>query len=40
MAENETTHLLVASEKGLPVGVISSLDVAQALAAEGDPGDS
>jgi CBS domain-containing protein len=40
MAENETTHLLVASEKGLPVGVISSLDVARALAAEGDPGDS
>lgn len=40
MAENETTHLLVTSDKGLPVGVISSLDVAGALAAEGDPGDS
>ena len=40
MAENETTHLLVISDTGLPVGVISSLDVARALAAEGDPGDS
>ena len=40
MAENETTHLLVVSTCGLPVGVISSLDVARAVAAEGDPGDS
>jgi len=40
MAENETTHLLVVSGTGLPVGVISSLDVARALASEGDPGDS
>lgn len=40
MAENETTHLLVVSDTGLPVGVISSLDVARALAAEGDPGES
>jgi CBS domain-containing protein len=40
MAENETTHLLVISDTGLPVGVISSLDVARALAAEGDPGES
>jgi CBS domain-containing protein len=40
MAENETTHLLVVSDMGLPVGVISSLDVARALAVEGDPGDS
>jgi CBS domain-containing protein len=40
MAENETTHLLVVADNGLPVGVISSLDVARALAAEGDPGDS
>jgi CBS domain-containing protein len=40
MAENETTHLLVISDAGLPVGVISTLDVARALAAEGDPGES
>jgi CBS domain-containing protein len=40
MAENETTHLLVVSAEGLPVGVISSLDVAGALAAEGDPGEA
>jgi CBS domain-containing protein len=36
MAENETTHLLVTSDQGLPVGVISTLDVARAFAAEGD----
>jgi CBS domain-containing protein len=40
MNENETTHLLVVSDKGLPVGVISSLDVARAFAAEGDPGET
>jgi CBS domain-containing protein len=40
MAENETTHLLVTSAEGLPVGVVSTLDVARALAAEGDPGES
>ena len=40
MAENETTHLVVVSDMGLPVGVVSSLDVARALAAEGDPGGS
>jgi predicted transcriptional regulator len=40
MTENQTSHLLVISDKGLPVGVISSLDVARALAAEGDPGES
>ena len=40
MAENETTHLVVVSDQGLPVGVLSSLDVARALAAEGDPGAS
>jgi CBS domain-containing protein len=33
-------RVLVTSEKGLPVGVISSLDVARALAAEDFPGDS
>ncbi len=40
MTENATTHLLVISDQGLPVGVISSLDVARAFAAEGDPGES
>lgn len=40
MAENEKTHLIVVSDQGLPVGVISTLDVARALAAEGDPGES
>jgi CBS domain-containing protein len=40
MAENETSHLLVISEKGLPVGVISTLDLARAFAAEGDLGES
>lgn len=34
MAENETTHLLIVSESGLPVGVLSTLDVARAFAAE------
>jgi len=40
MAENEKTHLIVVSDQGLPVGVISTLDVARAAAAEGDPGSS
>jgi CBS domain-containing protein len=40
LTENETTHLLVVSDRGLPVGVLSTLDVARALAAEGDPGES
>jgi CBS domain-containing protein len=40
LTENETTHLLVVSDRGLPVGVLSTLDVARALAVEGDPGDS
>ena len=40
MAENETTHLLVISDTGLPVGILSTLDVARALAVEGDPGAS
>lgn len=40
MTQHETSHLLVVSTEGLPVGVISSLDVARALAAEGDPGES
>jgi CBS domain-containing protein len=40
MTENGTTHLLVISDTGLPVGVLSSLDVARALAAESDPGES
>jgi CBS domain-containing protein len=37
MTENRTSHLLVVSEVGLPIGVISSLDVARALAAEPGP---
>ena len=40
MAENQSTHLLVVSDSGEPVGVLSTLDVARALAAESDPGDS
>ena len=40
MAENQTSHLLVISDKGLPVGIVSTLDVARALAAESDPGES
>jgi CBS domain-containing protein len=34
LAEHETTHLLVISEVGLPIGIISTLDVARAFAAE------
>jgi CBS domain-containing protein len=40
MAENETTHLVVISHHGLPVGIVSTLDVARAFAAESDPGES
>jgi CBS domain-containing protein len=40
MREHATSHLLVVSDLALPVGVISSLDVARALATEGDPGES
>jgi len=36
MSENETTHLVVISDTGLPVGVLSTLDVARAFGAEGD----
>lgn len=34
LAENETTHLLVISDTGLPIGVLSTLDIARAFAAE------
>ncbi|HVC87039.1 MAG TPA: CBS domain-containing protein [Gaiellaceae bacterium] len=34
LAEHDTTHLLVISDAGLPVGVLSTLDVARAFAAE------
>jgi CBS domain-containing protein len=34
LAENETAHLLVISEAGLPIGILSTLDVARAYAAE------
>lgn len=37
MMENQTAHLLVISDTGLPVGVISTLDVARAFAVEADP---
>jgi len=37
MEENQTSHLLVISDTGLPVGVISSLDIARAFAVEADP---
>ena len=40
MTEHQTSHLVVETDGGLPVGVISSLDLARALAAEGDPGSS
>jgi len=40
MREHNTSHLLVAADKGFPVGVISSLDLARALATESDPGES
>jgi len=36
LAENETTHLVVISDKGLPVGVLSTLDIARAYGAEQD----
>ena len=34
LAEHETSHLLVISETGLPIGVLSTLDIARAFAAE------
>jgi CBS domain-containing protein len=37
MAENETSHLLVIGDTGLPIGVISTLDIARALAVEAGP---
>jgi len=40
MTENQTSHLLVVADSGLPVGVVSTLDVARALASESDPGSS
>ncbi len=40
MEEHQTQHLLVTSDRGMPMGVLSTLDVARALAAEGDPGES
>ena len=36
MREHATAHLLVASEHGVPIGVVSTLDVARAFAAEPD----
>ena len=37
LAEHETNHLLVISETGLPIGVLSTLDIARAFAAEPGP---
>jgi CBS domain-containing protein len=37
LAENETSHLLVISGTGLPIGVLSTLDIARAFAAEPGP---
>ena len=34
LADNETSHLLVISDSGLPIGVLSTLDIARAFAAE------
>ena len=34
LAENETSHLLVINDAGLPIGVLSTLDIARAFAAE------
>ena len=38
LTENEATHLLVLADTGLPIGVLSTLDLARAFAAEPDPG--
>ena len=35
LAENETSHLLVVDDAGLPIGVLSTLDVARAFASAG-----
>ena len=35
LAENETSHLLVVDDTGLPIGVLSTLDVARAFASAG-----
>jgi CBS domain-containing protein len=40
MEENQSQHLLVTADSGLPVGVLSTLDVARAFAAESDPGET
>jgi CBS domain-containing protein len=37
LVENETTHLLVISDTGLPIGIVSTLDIARAFAAERGP---
>ena len=37
LAENATTHLLVIADSGLPIGVLSTLDIARAFAAEAGP---
>ena len=37
LAENGTSHLLVIADTGLPIGVLSTLDIARAFAAEAGP---
>ena len=37
LAENATSHLLVIAETGLPIGVLSTLDIARAFGAEAGP---
>ena len=37
LAEHETSHLLVINDAGLPIGVLSTLDVARAFAVEAGP---
>jgi len=34
LAENETSHLIVINDAGLPIGVLSTLDIARAFAGE------
>jgi CBS domain-containing protein len=34
LVENETSHLIVINDAGLPIGVLSTLDIARAFAGE------
>jgi CBS domain-containing protein len=37
LREHQTAHLLVVAENGMPIGVVSTLDIARAFAAEPAP---